>query len=97
MIELCISRLHTPDFEFWARRDGVLLRVIALVAKRLRHTLLLKMVALDVDGMKTMVASYRDSVLRVDVHVYVRWSSLRGCPLSSVGRTCLFVRLLSVL
>jgi len=26
-----------------------------------------------------------DIVLRVDVHVYVRWSSLRGCLLSSVA------------
>lgn len=48
MMELFITRMRTPDFESWARKDGVLLRDVALAAERLRHTLLTKMVALDV-------------------------------------------------
>jgi len=32
-----------------------------------------------------MVTSAPDIVLRVDVHVYGRWSSLRGCPVNSVA------------
>jgi len=49
MMELFIMRLRTPKFESWARKDGELLRDVALAAERLRHTLLTKIVALDVD------------------------------------------------
>jgi len=42
-------RLCAPEIELWPKREGVLLRDIALVTERLRHNLLLQMVAFDAD------------------------------------------------
>jgi len=47
LVQLFIARLRTPEFLAWARRDGVLLRDMALAAERLRHAIVCRMVDLD--------------------------------------------------
>jgi len=43
LVQLFIARLRTPEFPAWARRDGVLLRDMALAAEHLRHAIVCKM------------------------------------------------------
>jgi len=45
----CVYSTNVPEFELCAWTDGVVLQDIALAAERLYHTLLLKIVAPDVD------------------------------------------------